>query len=90
MEKKATLPTKVERSVEEEKFKVICYLKHSDKTRHGALLRVLQNGAYVGRDEYPTTTAGAYDLMIRRSGVFQGRGGGRGHSGCFGRGGGRG
>lgn len=51
----------------------------------------MQNGTYVGRDEYPTTTAGAYDLMIRRSGAFQGRGGGgRGRGGRFGRNGGQG
>jgi hypothetical protein len=44
----------------------------------------LQNGTYVGRDEYPTTMAGAYDLMIRRSGVFHGRSsGGHGRGGCF-------
>jgi hypothetical protein len=90
MESKTDIPTKAERSAEEEKFKAICYLKQSDKSRHGSLLRDLQNGAYVGRDEYPTTTAGAYDLMIRRSGAFQGRStGGRGRGGRFGRGGGR-
>jgi hypothetical protein len=91
MEKKGQTPTVAEKLTEEEKFKAICFLKQSDKNRHGALLRDLQNGAYVGRDEYPTTPAGAYDLMIRRSGVFYGRSsGGRGRGGRFGRGGGRG
>jgi hypothetical protein len=89
MEKKGEIATRAEIAVEEEKFKAICYLKQSDKSRHGGLIRELQNGAYMGRDEYPPTTAGAYDLMIRRSGVFQGRGqGGRGRGGRFSRGGG--
>ena len=87
MEKKSQVPTLAETLIEEEKFKAICYLKQSDKNRHGVLIRDLQNGAYVGRDEYPTATAGAYDLMIRRSGVFHGRNsGGRGRGGRFGRG----
>jgi hypothetical protein len=91
MDKKGDEPTKAEVATEEEKFKAICYLKQSDKTRHGALLRDLQNGAYVGRDEYPTTTAGAYDLMIRRSGIFQGKASiVHNRHGRFGRGGGRG
>mmetsp|Transcript_34948 Transcript_34948/g.35152 ORF Transcript_34948/g.35152 Transcript_34948/m.35152 type:complete len:83 (-) Transcript_34948:588-836(-) len=64
---------------------------------HGKLLSELQNAAYVERNEYPTTLAGTYDLMIRRSGVFNtrltsnnGHGGRGGHfdrSGNQGRGG---
>jgi hypothetical protein len=52
MEKQGAQPTKAEIANEEEKFKAVCYLKQSDKTRHGALRRELQNGAYVRRDEY--------------------------------------
>lgn len=69
------------------------FLKKSDKVRHGNLITDLQDGDYVGRDEYPTTLIGAYDLMIRRSGAFSTRlhndNGGRFRSdrGCFGRGG---
>ena len=84
MEKAGSVATSVETATEVERYKAICYLKQSDKKRHGDLMDELQNAAYVGRDEYPTTTAGAYDLMARRSGVFsnrphyQGRGRGRG------------
>ena len=67
---------------EVEKFKAMMFLKQSDKSGHGKLLSDLQDGAYVGRDEYPLTLAGAYDLMIRRSGAL-GTGtsqGGRGYT----------
>ena len=70
MDKASTNLTDVEIIAEEENFKAMMYLKQSDKSRHGRLIGDLQNGAYVDCDEYPTTLAGAYDLMIRRSGVF--------------------
>ncbi len=70
MDKDSTDPTDAEIIVEEEKFKAMMYLKQSDKSRHGRIISNLQDGANVDCDEYPTTLAGAYDLMIHRSGVF--------------------
>ena len=57
MDKVGTEPTDSERKFEEEKFKAVMFLKQSDKVRHGKLITDLQDGAYVGRDEYSTTLA---------------------------------
>ena len=59
------------------------------------MLNDLKHAAYVGRDEYPDTPAGAFELMVRRSGAFTthlGGGGGGRFNGGQGRGnnGGRG
>ena len=56
------------------------------------LLEELNNESYIGRDKYPITTSGSYELMVHRSGQFQWNGyhsnsgggrcwGGGGHSG---------
>ena len=67
---------------EEEKFSVIHLLQTSDSTRYGNLNKDIQNGSYVGRDEYPITSVGDYELMVHRSVRYQsivngGNGGGR-------------
>ena len=68
MDKIGPDPTDSEKNIEEDKFKAVIFLKQSDKARHRKLLTDMQDSAYVGRDEYQTRLAGAYDLMIRRSG----------------------
>ena len=94
MTKAGTAPTDDEIKVEEEAFKAMCLFKRADTTRFGELHEELKNGTYLGRDEYPTTTAATYDLLVRRSsGGIQGRGSGRGRGfdrGGRGRGRGRG
>ena len=81
MDKDGDEGTEEEIEIEENKFKVICYIKRGDPNRYNSLLNDLKHAAYVGRDEYPNTPAGAFDLMVRRSGAFTthlgGGGGGR-------------
>ena len=60
-------------------------LQTSDPVQFGNLNKELQNGSYVGRDEYPITSVGDYELMVHRSVRYQsivngGNGGGRGNS----------
>jgi len=50
-----------------EKFRVMCFLQRADKGRYGELLDDLKKGMFVGRDEYPTTVARAYDLLLHTS-----------------------
>ena len=78
-------PSEKEMTSEEEKFSAIHLLQTSDTVRYRNLNKELQNGSYVGKDNYPTTSRGAYELMVRRSEVYQsigngGNGGGRGNS----------
>jgi hypothetical protein len=81
MEKEDEEPTAKEIDIEENKFKAICFIKRSDPNRYRSLLNDLKHAAYVGRDEYPDTPAGAFELMVQRSGAFTtqlgGGGGGR-------------
>jgi hypothetical protein len=70
MDKEEDEPTEDEIDVEENKFKAICFIKRSDPNRYKSLLNDLKHAAYVGRDEYPNTPAGAFELMVRRSGAF--------------------
>ena len=55
MDKVGTEPTDSERKIKEENFKAVMFLKQSDKLRHKKLITDLQDGAYVGKNEYPTT-----------------------------------
>ena len=89
MDKDGDEGTEEEIEIEENKFKAICYIKRGDPNRYTSLLNDLKHAAYVGRDEYPDTPAGAFDLMVRRSGAFTTHLGGGG-GGRFGGGRGRG
>ena len=51
-------------------------LQTSDLFRYRDINRELQNGSYVGRGKYPTTSGGAYELMVSRSGRYQSIGNG--------------
>jgi hypothetical protein len=81
MDKEDDEATEEEIEIEENKFKAICNIKRGDPNRYKSFLNDLKHAAYVGRDEYPDTPAGAFDLMVRRSGAFTthlgGGGGGR-------------
>ena len=48
-----------------EKFKAMIMIKRADGKRFNDLKRRLREASDVGRDEYPTTVAGAYDLLVR-------------------------
>ena len=48
-----------------EKLKSMIMIKRVDNKRFGDLKRRLREANGVGRDEYPTTVAGAYDLLVR-------------------------
>ena len=48
-----------------EKLKAMIMLKRADNKRFGDLKKRLREASDVGRDEYPTTVAGAYDLLVR-------------------------
>ena len=49
---------------EEDKFSAIYLLQTSDPVRYGNVNKEIQNGSYVGRDEYLTTSGGAYELIV--------------------------
>ena len=77
-------PSEKETTSEEEKFSAIHLLQTSDLVKYGNLNKELQNGSYLGREKYTTTSEGAYKLMVCRSGRYQsivnsGNGGGRGN-----------
>ena len=68
----------------EEKFSAIHLLHTSDLVRYGNINKGIQNGSYVGREKYPNNSAEAYELIVRRSGIYQsigngGNGRGRGN-----------
>ena len=48
-----------------EKLKAMIMIKRSDDGRFGNLKNRLKEANDVGRDEYPITVAGAYDLLVR-------------------------
>ena len=72
-------PTDQEISIEEEKFRAIHLLQIADSNRYSSLNEDLQNGSFLGRDEYPETTSGTFELMVRRSGRYQALGSNRNH-----------
>lgn len=49
---------------EKERFKAICFLARADETQYGSLMDDLKQSVIRGHDEYPTTLAGAYDLLV--------------------------
>ena len=49
---------------EEDKFSAIYLLQTSDPVRYGNVNKEIQNGSYVGRDEYLTTYGGVYELIV--------------------------
>ena len=57
---------KVEEKACAERVKAMCLIQRSDLNRYSELVTELKNASYVGNDEYPTTTADAYDLLLRR------------------------
>ena len=51
-------------------------LQTSDPEIYGNLNKELFNGSYLGRDKYPTTSRGAYELMVHRPVIYQSIGNG--------------
>jgi hypothetical protein len=47
-----------------EKYEATVFLLNSDQTKYGRLIQELANDFNKGRDEYPTTLTGAYELML--------------------------
>ena len=94
IDEKNTVSTDNEVKIEEDKFKAMCLLKSSDQVRFEDLQDKLCHSAYFRRDEYPSTTAGTYNLSVRHSDTIQGeiQGGHRQRQGrcCYGGGGGQG
>ena len=45
----------------------------SDESRYGQLFEDMRKVDFVGRDEYPKTINGAYELSVRTSSQFGGR-----------------
>ena len=78
-----TKPLEKKTTSEEEKFSAINLLQTSDLVRYGNLNKELQNGSYVGRKKYLTTSIGSYKLMVCRPVRYQsiGNGGNRGGRG---------
>ena len=56
--------TEEEIKEEEAKFKDIVFLKRSDSTRYGELLKDLANGEHLKHDEYPKSETEALDGML--------------------------
>ena len=46
-------------------------LQTSYPFRYGNLNKELQNGSFLGRDKYPTTYGGGYELLVLKSGRYQ-------------------
>ena len=62
---KSTSPSAEELAECDEKFRAMCLIQRADTNRFGGLIDRLKNSMDVGRDEYPTTVADAYDLLVR-------------------------
>ena len=72
-----------------ERVKAMCLLQRSDQARYSELLTELKNASFVENDEYPVTSADAYDLLLRRCNNVPTQprsGGGSGSNGCRGSG----
>ena len=59
--------TTTEINDQEEMHKAILLLMNLDMGRYKKLSTNLQDGTYLSRDEYPTTIASMYELMIKHS-----------------------
>ena len=67
MERLTPIPTGINK---DRSYLTCVFLKRSDLKRYRCILEQLQESAYFGRDEYPQTTVGVYDILIRFSGQF--------------------
>ena len=59
--------TTAETVKEEHKLKAIILLRRVDEARYKKVISDLKYVAHLGRDEYPTSVAGTFDLLNRRS-----------------------
>ena len=64
--------TDEERDDSNERLKAMIMIKRSDNKRFGELKKRLRHATDVNRDEYPTTVAGAYDLLVRTQDQIRG------------------
>jgi hypothetical protein len=74
---------------EAQKFKAMVAIKRSNYQKFGTLQQELVEATHVGRDEYTETPAAAYDLLVRRDGLYSNRPSGGGNHSGNGRGSGR-
>ena len=58
--------TEEEKKKECEKMKAVLMLKNSDYKRYGALSNRLREGVTLGRNEYHTTIAVMYEVMVQQ------------------------
>ena len=65
--KERHLSTHQEITLQEEKSKAVLLLMNSDMGRYQKLATSLEDATYLSRDEYPTTTAAMYELMIKHT-----------------------
>lgn len=62
---KTSAPTGDELAESDEMFRAMCLIQRADDNRFGGLIKRLKASMDVGRNEYPTTVADAYDLLLR-------------------------
>ena len=65
-------PSEDEKREEVDRMCAVHLLQAADPHRYRSLNEELLHASYVGRNEYPTTPANAYELLVRRSGRFHG------------------
>ena len=72
MDKLLDTATPEEVKTEEETFKAVLFFLREDESRYGQLFEDLIKADFVGRDEYPKTINGAYEVLLRTSRQFGG------------------
>ena len=60
-----------EKNDEREKFLAMMFLSRSDQRRYDSVADRLQQQMNLGIDQYPTTIATTFDLLVRESGTFK-------------------
>ena len=59
--------TDEDKLAEEQKMKAMIFLLGADPPRYSSLLRTLEDGLHLGRDEYPTSVAATFELLQKTS-----------------------
>ena len=58
-------PTDDEIKTEEDKMQTVLLLKNTDKKCYEGLSKILKEGSFLARDEYPISIASMYELMVK-------------------------
>ena len=72
MDKVGETATLEEVTTEEEKSKAMLFLLRVYESRYGKLFEDMSKADFVGKDEYPETINGAYELLVLASRQFGG------------------